>query len=286
VLGLSALIALFPWTGFLPQAIGRVFRTNQSTRQALRRTLFASAITALGFFAVSSSKLPSYALVAVPPLAVLIGLWFDEELDAARSSLSSLAQSTVVLAIGATVLLLAPLVIGRFVTTRQLLGAIRPDSPDVGTFVAPITVPLGLAFAVALVAVILLRGLRGRVIGMAVAGACIPLMAVAYAQPILRNIYPWERLGARVETGHGGLWLVGRKAPSLTFYARQPVITLNTGADLEPLVERETEGWLAMSRQEWSVFATTAAAKRARAAVVAESGRMLLVRFHRTSAAS
>jgi 4-amino-4-deoxy-L-arabinose transferase-like glycosyltransferase len=279
VLILPTVAALFPWAGLLPQALWRVSLRNKGPREILRMTMCVSAVTALTFYSLSSSKLPSYALVAVPPLGILIGLWLDDDIDASKPSRTGWIQTTTLLGVVATVLLSAPLWVGALVTARQLFGAVRPQQSDVAALLAPITFPLGGLFAAAAIALLWFKRPAGRVIAVATLGALAPVVLLFCGQPILRSMYPWEALSAKVEPGHGHIWLVGRRAPSLTFYAHQPVSTIASIESLERVVQWEHEGWIALTREDWAQFATTEPATEAHATLVAEGGRIVLARF-------
>lgn len=69
------LAGLLPWTIYLPGAVIRYFpRRWQQFRECPDMVLlWATALVTITFFAISKTKLPSYILPALPPLAILIG---------------------------------------------------------------------------------------------------------------------------------------------------------------------------------------------------------------------
>jgi 4-amino-4-deoxy-L-arabinose transferase-like glycosyltransferase len=273
------LVALFPWVGLLPQALIRVSTKNGGGRDILRTTMCVGAVVAFAFYSLSSSKLPSYALMLAPPLGVLIGLWLDDELDHAVPIRTVWMQTAILLGVVAMALMSAPLWAGHLLTARQLFGGMRPEQSDLRALLAPITLPLGCLVAAAAASVLAFRRPRRRILVVATLGASIPVLALLWAQPVLRSMYPWEVLGPEVQKDHGRLWLVGRRAPSLSFYARRSISTVSNEESLDGLVAHEREGWLVLTQEDWARFAATDAARRAHATLVDARGRMVLVRF-------
>jgi 4-amino-4-deoxy-L-arabinose transferase-like glycosyltransferase len=76
-------LTLLPWSIWLPAAIKRVFmaRHDHDGSMAL---LLVWPLAIVGFFSLPNSKLVGYVLPAAIPLAVMLGLYFDRLLDAAR----------------------------------------------------------------------------------------------------------------------------------------------------------------------------------------------------------
>lgn len=70
------LIGLFPWTGFLPNAMREGLRGGWAARKRNAEAWFFVlwAVFIFGFFSASHSKLVTYLLPVFPPLAVLIGV--------------------------------------------------------------------------------------------------------------------------------------------------------------------------------------------------------------------
>ncbi len=276
---LPALAGLLPWTAALPGAIGRLRWRNGTRREVLRTCMLASAATALAFYSLSNSKLPSYALVCVPPLAIMIGLLLDEDFDSRGPMARTAHRTALLLGLCAAVLVAAPFGASHFLTVRQLLGGIRPVTTDVGALLAPVTIPLGCLAAVAALVVVLTNSPRGRVCAIATVGALAPILIVAVARPVLTAMYPWEVFGKAIAARPAPVWLLGRRAPSLTFYAGRPIFSSVNLDLLGTEIAREHAGWLAMTRDDWAQFADAEPLRTKEHTLVAERGRMVLVWF-------
>ena len=279
LLPLAALVGLLPWVGFLPQAVARLQWRNPHPREVVRTTMFVSAVSALAFYSLSHSKLPSYSLVCVPPLGIVIALWLDDVWMQPEAMRRAWYQLAAVISGIAVVLLSASLWVGRLVTTRQLLGALRPQDSDVTGLLAPISMPLGLLLAFGVVVLVVVTGTRTRVAIVTSIGLLAPVLVLMTGRPLLQAIYPWDALGRHVQPGHGKVWLLARRAPSLTFYARQPVSTATDGAMLEAEIVGAHEGWLAVTREDCARLSAKESIKKTSAEVVSENGRMVLVHF-------
>src|SRR5262249_38616320 len=109
---------MFPWAGFLPQALGRValFHPRETARTAAERArlvLFLGAFFIVLFFSFSTRQ-EYYVVPALPALALLLGSWLAEERrpDADptlhRSALiSARVLGVICIAAGAAALLIA-----------------------------------------------------------------------------------------------------------------------------------------------------------------------------------
>jgi len=276
---IPTVIALLPWIAFLPQAFRLVFRRDATPKQALRTCMGASAVSAFVFYSFSSSQLPNYALVFIPPLAVLIALWFDEQFDAAPvARRASRVSTTALLAVGATVLIAGPLVVGHRLRARDVLGGVPSQTADVVELLSPVTLPSGLLVAIASVVVMTISSLRVRVGSLAAMGAIIPVLVLAGARPMLRAVYPWEAFGRVIASIPGPVWLVGYRAPSLTFYAGRRVQSVPNAESLRPALERGAGGWLLLDRDTWSGTSGSEIVRGLTTRVCATGGRMVLVR--------
>ena len=276
---LATLVGLLPWVALLPQALGRVRLRERASASILRSVMCVSAITALAFYSISSSKLASYSLVCVPPLAIVIGVWLAEEFEKPHASERPWIQTTVVLGVLAAARLSARWWIGHLVTARQLFGAVHPEESDVSAVLAPVTLSLGCLTASTVIAVAITKTLARRVAVVACLGAIAPVVVIIAAHGLLDSMYPWADLGRRIVPGHGHVWLLGRRAPSLTFYARQEVATVQEPAILTADMLHESEGWVALTQEDWTLLSASEAVRKTQSVVVAEHGRMVLVRF-------
>jgi 4-amino-4-deoxy-L-arabinose transferase-like glycosyltransferase len=280
---LPALAGLFPWLGVLPQAVGRLRFREDGSRNVLRIFMFASTVTALVFYSLSSSKLASYSLVCIPPLAIVIGLWLDEAFDGPVAPIHAWTQTIALLAATAVALLTLPLWAGRLITVTQLFGAVRPLTSDVGALLTPVAVPLGWLVALGVGVLAMMRSTKGRAATVATIGALVPIVVLVAGRPTLQAMYPWEDLGRQIVARPGHAWLLGRRAPSLTFYAKRTVVTAPDEPALERDIRNETHGWLALTHEDWAKLAATEALKGKDVTVVCERGRMVLVWFETPS---
>ena len=281
-----AVLGLFPWAAFLPQALRRVRLRELTSRELLRSAMCASAVTALAFYSLSSSKLPSYALVCLPPLAIIIGLWLDDEFDNPVAVGRPWGQTIGLLAGVAAFCLTVPFWLGYVVNMERLFGAIRPPTADLPTLLAGVTIPLGLLFAVAVACLMAVKTPMRRTTAIACLGALTPVLGLIVARPMLQAMYPWEEFGSRIDQDQGPAWLLSRRAPSLTFYARQPVMTLPDLSTLETEMLETPEGWVVGAQDDWTLLRTSLAVRHRRCTIVAERGRMVLVRFVTATATS
>jgi 4-amino-4-deoxy-L-arabinose transferase-like glycosyltransferase len=188
---LPALLAVFPWIGLLPQALRRLAVRERGDRELLRTSMFTSALTALAFYSLSSSKLPSYTLICAPGLGIVIGLWLDELFDRPDESWRPWIPIGVLLGLVGIGLVSAPRWIGRVVDARHLFGAARPRESDVAVLLGPVVIPLG-CVVIAGAGCLLLRRIWLRVIGVALVGALAPIVVQVTARQLLRDMYPWR----------------------------------------------------------------------------------------------
>jgi hypothetical protein len=154
--------------------------------------MLASAASAFAFYSLSRSKLPSYALVCVPPLAVLVGLLLDEDFDRHTAMTTTARRTAALLGLGTVALLAAPFVADQFLTMRQLLGAIRPLTDDLGTLLPAMTIPLASVTGITALALLIMRSPQRRVAAIAAVGALAPILVLAGSRPVLTAMYPWE----------------------------------------------------------------------------------------------
>jgi 4-amino-4-deoxy-L-arabinose transferase-like glycosyltransferase/ketosteroid isomerase-like protein len=276
---LFAIFGLFPWAAFLPHALRRVRLHDLTARELLRTAMCASAVTALAFYSLSSSKLASYSLVCLPPLAIVIGLWLDEEFDKPVATGRPWGQTIGLFAGVAALLTTVPFWLGYVVRTERLFGAIRPPTADLTSLLASVTIPLGLFFALAVACLLAFKTPMRRIAAIACVGALTPVVGLVVARPMLQAMYPWEDFGSRIEQDPGPAWLVSRRAPSLAFYARQPVVTLPDLSTLETEMLEAEEGWVVGAYDDWALLGTSLAVRHRRCTIVAARGRMVLVRF-------
>ncbi len=78
-------VLLLPWSFFLVRAVRAMFRSGalsiracngfQQENDTLTRFLVVWTLVVIGFFSISTGKMMSYILPALPPLALLLGRW-------------------------------------------------------------------------------------------------------------------------------------------------------------------------------------------------------------------
>lgn len=77
------IIGFFPWIGFLPQTIAKLFRFPQRAQHKVTWFFLLWAALIFVFFSFSKSKLIPYILPVIPPLAVLVARYLAENLNQA-----------------------------------------------------------------------------------------------------------------------------------------------------------------------------------------------------------
>ena len=208
---------------------------------------------------------------------MVIGLWLDDAFERGLAA-ARWRIATAVLAVCAAILITAPFLAGYLLTPEQLLGGIRPATSEMRGLLAPLTIPLGLLMAG--VALILARAasLKWRLAGLATVGVLAPVLFLVAARPTLLSMYPYEAFGQIIASRPGPVWLFGRRAPSLTFYASRSVALVADQAALHEDIGGGASGWLVVTREDWARLCSTDATVRNRhGQVTEEGGRMLLV---------
>lgn len=123
--------AALPWTFLLPQALPEAVRGLRA-RRLDPRVVFALLwiVAPLVLFSLSRSKRPQYVLPLIPPVALLVALWWNRRgtrLPGAR------ATGIAVSLVGASLMLLAPAVPAWFDTRAAVAAAIGPTAFRLGT---------------------------------------------------------------------------------------------------------------------------------------------------------
>ncbi len=219
---LPTIIALLPWSVFLAGAIRRVEWRDRSTVGTLKLAMAAAAGTAFLFYSASASKLPHYVLVLMPPLAVLIGLHLDDVSTGRRPGRRAIVATAVTLLVIGVALAVAPLVVGRLIPVQAVIGGAAIDDPAMTRLLSLAVWPTAAATIAGAVALWWVRGTRS-LVAIAITGALLVPVLLLGARPLLSLAYPWNRIGLHTASEPGPLWLVGPRAPSLTFYAGRSV---------------------------------------------------------------
>ena len=273
----ATLVGLMPWTGLLPAALGRSIRPSVGRRSAACFTAMVMAATSLLFYATSASKLASYSLALLPPLAVVIGMYLARMLDAPRRRISIALMSTAIaLALLAAALLALPSLHGTVLRTRDVIGGV-PSAQDGSAFGPLVTWVSAVLLAGA--ALIFALPDRGRIVTLYGVGIAAPLVALIAIGPVLDDAYPWKRFGQQIARAHGPAWIQNYRAPSLTFYAAQPISRVAGDEALEQLLATTGAGWVILGA-DWADKAPLADRIRAgRATVIDSTPRLALVQL-------
>jgi 4-amino-4-deoxy-L-arabinose transferase-like glycosyltransferase len=238
---LPTLLLMFPWSGFLLSVLRRRPVSHGSTRDILRVVMTMSAATTFAFYSLSASKLPHYALAVVPPLATLIGLSMDEMLNEERQRAGAVQVTAVTCFTLGVLFVAAPWAIHHWFTGHELFGGALPRDVDIAGMVDVAMWPVAVLLICAGIA--LLTAARRAFWLMAATGALLPVVVIVGARPLLWYAYPWQQLGREVRQMEGPVWMVGPRAPSLTFFAGRPITRVDK-ADIEQLMSQDVDGWL------------------------------------------
>jgi len=235
------LVGFFPWSAMLPFALYQALKRWKaywqgqefvSQEQHLEFFLSVWVVALLLFFTLSATRLPHYIYPAFPASAVLVAIWWKRFLK--EESPAGLTVSTrLLIGVGyilGIALMCAPAVFHWFIKqiTKEFPGAVQLD--------------LGwLPMLMGLVIIIGTMGLRQcmvsqstRYLGVWVAGVMMVVFAclvVQFGLPMYQQYFiapPQELAGiARYNLGkEDRLIQVGRKRPSLSFYAKRKVYFL------------------------------------------------------------
>jgi 4-amino-4-deoxy-L-arabinose transferase-like glycosyltransferase len=156
---------LLPWTPLLPAAVRRAagaFRRDRSDAGADLLLLLWPALVVV-FFSIPRSKIAGYVAPALPPLALVLGIWWDQVLS--RGGGRSLRVSSWLMVVLAVALVAAPVVPARLLPAA---GAVKLAVTGVASLAA---------------ALVALAALRRRRMGLCFAGHAA--FAVAFCAGVL-----------------------------------------------------------------------------------------------------
>ena len=275
---LPTLLLLFPWTGFLPGALRRTRGHHRTPRDILRVVMTASAVTTFVFYSLSASKLPHYAFAVIPPLAILIGLSLDEVLTEQRQPRAAVWFTGVLFLTLGLALTSAPWLVNRLFSARELFGGALPPALDLVEMVREALWPAAIVLIGCAIAALLMAA-RNAIWLVATVGGIVPGLMIATAAPLLWYAYPWQKLGNDLRQAQGPVWMVGPRAPSLTFFGRHPVTRLDK-SEIEQLMSQDVDGWL-VADTRWVSELSTQRLNGHTLVPVSSYGSMTLVRIHR-----
>lgn len=275
----ATIIGAMPWTGVLPAALARVSFSSRPAdrRSAVRLTFAIIAGTSLVFYAASASKLASYSLALLPAIAVVIGLYLDDIIDAPRRR-SSIAFVGTAIAIGvfAIALWTLPSLHVTAFRTRDVIGGV-PAAQD-GSAFAPLVNSVGIVLLAGAMLLFVLAP-RGRIAALYGVGLALPLVALLTLAPMLDDAYPWKRFGRQIAQAPGPAWIQNYRAPSLTFYAAQPVNRVAGDDDLASLLATTSNGWIILGADWVEKPELADRIRTGRATVIDKTPRLALVQL-------
>jgi hypothetical protein len=250
------LLGLFPWSVFLPVAVRRLPLREQSSEAVLSLTMVSAAATSFLFYSTSASKLAHYALVVVPPSAVLIGLYLDRIRQSESAARITFALTTLCFAIVGTVFLFLPWALNRYIDARVVLGGAPVRDRSIEEPIAAAAWSAAFILVVGAVLIVVYRRSVQRQAAVTIAiGVLLPLAIAVASRPLIHATYPWERFGRQLSSTDQPIWLLGPRAPSLTFYAGRPVTRVDVN-DAEEHLTSSTEGWV-IAPNDWLERART-----------------------------
>jgi 4-amino-4-deoxy-L-arabinose transferase-like glycosyltransferase len=237
-------LLFFPWTFFVPAAFFFGWKKLWPARTPHQRAvifLLATSLLILLFFSGSTSKLIPYILPIFPPMAILMGVYFDRLIGRAAS-----APSKIFLGGGwlLTALLAALAVVMFYIASKNLLRA-----EGVGHGWAIFEGALFLLWALALV--VAMRKRNPALVAAVTAGGfalffagTMPLISVAAPNrqvlPLLQYIQPGLNAG-------GEIILDGDLTQSVMFYTRRRVRVTGDGDEIRfgasLLLDAERRKW-------------------------------------------
>jgi len=136
------LLTMFPWSIYVMRAIRQAIAGRQRQQGASLLYLLLWAATIFLFFSLSSSKLIPYILPVFPPLAILMGKMFSDQMD--KKSESRFFPENILLC---SILFCASVLIALYPHVRELApllvksGLVRPASSLLTK--PPLVTPLG-----------------------------------------------------------------------------------------------------------------------------------------------
>jgi 4-amino-4-deoxy-L-arabinose transferase-like glycosyltransferase len=252
-----------PWTLFLPGALRHLRRTDPEPRARLRLLMSLAAGTSFLFWSLSTSKLPNYGLVFLPPLAVVAAI--EMRSGSGRTSPAVTLRSKLpCLAIAALGVLVAaaPALFGLFtgdVGNMEFEGGTvvsietPPDSPwnealAMSCYLGGLFLLLGGAFGLAT------RSQTLRILALALPWLLLPPAAVHWWRDYIEQRHPARDFAALFPAGRGPgdpLVVYRARLPSLSFYARTSVPRLLSPEELWRIVDGPGRAWVVLRKKHY-----------------------------------
>lgn len=222
----------FPWSALLPATLAAALGRDRRDPDVVLCLVWAGVVFV--FFSASASKLATYVLPCMPPLALLTGRFLDRVLDPLATTDRERRLLRVGLWIVVAALLIAPIVVV-VLGYRAWDGALWRTS-----LLALGLLPLGAAVAWTLRADRLARAVT--ILG---AGFVVVLCAFyALAAPPMSRLLsaaPLAETIVRTVPAHASVPVIAYaiRAPSLMFYLRRPIIHLARWRPVRKIVQAE-----------------------------------------------
>ncbi len=235
-------VAFLPWTAFLPRTLRGLRRDDPGPAPRFLLLMALAAGTSLLFWSLSSSQLPSYGLVFLPPLAAVVGMGLDRILegsDGAGRPLPGFSPELSVLVLLSLCLALSGVLFPSLLAKpfRGVpAGSLTPEElRRIGGHTLVASFPALLALAICA-----RRGLL-RLPAVALWGIGL-LFGLASVAGRLEGIQPPARaFAALVETGSPSpdapLAVYRKRLPSLSFYTGRKVPWPHTEAELAAFLD-------------------------------------------------
>lgn len=233
-------IAMLPWSIYLPVALARLrFWQPQPWRQQPRSThlgIFALVwlVVIFGFFTISVTKLPSYMIPLLPAVAILIALFWSDQITQARTSRPIWTSYAV------NIVLFGILAIGLFYSPNWMGN--EPEMPNLPDVMRQAGIPqIGGAIwlLAALIGLVLLLRRQGRWLWAINGLACLMFMILA-ALPTMTVLDNQRQLPLRqlaetivqVQKPQETVLMVGYRKPSLVFYTHRSITYVGAPSNL------------------------------------------------------
>jgi hypothetical protein len=226
----NLVIGFYPWVLLLPAAVAHAFR--QGRDHVLRFATWWAAVVVLAF-SFAGAKLPHYLVPAFPPMAILVGAWFDEFLGQearllrrdrpAIAGLIALAVIGLVLGAAFALAIVMPPAIASRLSNQ--FGAWTPGPAPLVMLGALVLGSLGAAFAAFArrrKAVFPLLAGAMLIAGFAHVGWFKPRLAQIQAQP-RKELAKFASLAVPPSEPFGVFYA---KRNATIFYARRPIVDL------------------------------------------------------------
>lgn len=283
---------LFPWVAALPGAIANVLQPGRAWQRsrADRARLFVVcwAVVSLCVFSFAATKFHHYWFPALPPVAILVGLWIERVLDeGVRAHLLSVVAGGLLLALVAQNLAMDPShLVNLFVYKYDRAYPLREVNPQ--------SVIVGLCLAAAAVAAFGLLGRR--VFSRSVSEppserlwfvGALALLAVGMS--VYLSAYHWRKLTPHW-TQRDIFWVYNQQSTpdepivayqmnwrGETFYSKNRVRQMRETNDIRAFVEPPGREWIIIEHSRLARLKTTLGSKFKVRTVDKTSNKFVLV---------